>query len=380
MEFSRRHCLIAAGGMIAATARAQPSELVIGQAVPLTGVLASAGTQIRDGVKLWFDHVNANGGVHGARIRHVVRDDAYKIDETLRHTQDLIVGEKAVALIGYAGTANILELLNQGTLARANIALVGPVTGAESLRVPINSSLFHIRAGYADELEHIVNHLHTTAVRNFGVFYQNDGFGQAGLAGAERAAQKRGLKITVKAGYERNTMDLDVSKAVAAIRADEPQAIVMIAVNAPAAAFAKAYRSAGGTARLWNISVVDPNELIRLAGIDAIQSLGISQVMPFPFAPHSPVVREYHSLLAQRGGTNASASYAGLESFIDAKVLVESLRRAGPNPSREKVMVALESIDNFDVGGFAVNFSKKSRIGSKLVEITMVGRSGKLIR
>jgi ABC-type branched-subunit amino acid transport system substrate-binding protein len=381
MLISRRHCLIAAGGLFGSTTlRAQGNEIVVGQSVPLTGVLATSGAQIRDGVKLCFDQVNTNGGVHGARIRHVVRDDAYKVDETLRQTQALITQDKAVALIGYAGTANVGELLKQGTLARAGIALVGPVTGAESLRTPFNANLFHVRAGYADEMEHMVNHLYTVAIRRIGVFYQNDGFGQAGLAGAERAAAKRGLKIAVSAGYERNTMDIDVSKAVAAIRANEPQALIMVAINKPAAAFAKAYRAAGGTAQLLNISVVDPNELIKLAGLDAVQGLGITQVMPFPFAPNLPVVREYQALLARRSAAEASPSYFGLESYIGAKVLVEGLRRAGPNPTPERVLHALESIDSYDAGGYVVRYAKANRIGSKFVDITIIGRNGRLLK
>ncbi|HJV59562.1 MAG TPA: ABC transporter substrate-binding protein [Albitalea sp.] len=378
---SRRQCLAAAaGGLFAMRARAQPNEIVIGQSTPLTGVLATSGAQIRDGIKLCFDQVNASGGVHGARIRHVVRDDGYKVEETMRQTQALIDKDRAVALIGYAGTANVAELLKQGTLAQAGIAMVGPVTGAQALRTPFNPNVFHVRAGYADEMEHMVNHLYTIGIRRIGVFYQNDGFGQAGLAGAEQAAAKRGLKLAVTAGYERNTMDLDVSKAVSAIRANEPQALIMVAINKPAAAFAKAYRLAGGSAQLLNISVVDAGELIKLAGLDTVQGLGITQVMPFPYTPGLPVVREYQALLAQAGEPQAEPSYFSLESFIGAKVLVEGLRRAGPNPTPEKVMRALEGIDAYDTGGFAVRYGRRNRVGSRFVDITIIGRNGKLLR
>lgn len=376
-SITRRQCLVAACGFAATRVRAQGAELVIGQAVPLTGVLATSGVQIRDGVKLCLDQVNAAGGVNGVMLRHVVRDDAYKVDETLRQTRALIEDDKAVALVGYAGTANVAELLKQETLSRAGMALVGPVTGAQSLRVPFNPGLFHVRAGYADEMEHMVNHLHTVGIRRIGVFFQNDGFGQAGLSGAEEAAHRRGLKIFPSAGYERNTTDLDVSKAVATFRANEPQAIIMVAINKPAAAFARAYRAAGGTAQLLNISVVDPSELIKLAGLDAVQGLGITQVMPFPFSPGLPVVREYHAQLARQGGT---PSYFGLEGFISAKVLVEGLRRAGAAPTPQRVLRALEGIEAFDTGGFVVRYSKANRIGSKFVDITIVGRNGKLIK
>ena len=363
---------------LAACGAAHGGELVVGQVMPLTGVLATSGAQVRLGSSIYFQHLNAQGGVHGNRIRHVVLDDGYKVDETMRQTRRLIEEDKAIALVGLVGTANIAGLLKQGTLANAGIALVGPITGADALRTPFNPNIFHVRASYDAEAEHMVNHLVTLSMGSIGVFYQNDAFGKAGLAGVEAAMARRGLRLTASAGYERGTAKVD--EAVAAMRSAAPAAIIMISVNNSTAAFAKGFRAAGGAAQLLNLSVVDAGELNRLAGTSATHGLGITQVMPFPFAPNTRLVREYHTLLKEYGPPGAEPSYLGLEGFLGAKVLAEGLRRAGPQPSRQAVLQALESLSNYDAGGFFVRYSKSNRVGSRFVDISVIGRDGKLLR
>lgn len=354
------------------------ADIVVGQVAPLSGVLASTGRDMVLGARVYFDHINANGGIHGNRIRHVVLDDGYKVDETVRLTQELIDKHQAVALIGFAGTANVGEVLKQGILEKGRIALVAPYTGGEALRKAENRNIFHIRAGYADEAEHMVDHLATVGVRKIAVFHQNDGFGESGRKGVEEALAKRNLKLAAVATYERNTDD--VKSAVETIRKADVGAVIMVSVNKSTAAFTKGYREAGGAAQLLNISVVDAGQLVKLSSASAMHGLGISQVMPFPYSDTLAITREFKRLFARHAGADATISYTNFEEFIGAKILVEALRRAGPNPSAEKVLRSLETISNFDVGGFMVSFSPGNRVGSRYVEVTVIGRNGTLLR
>ncbi len=353
------------------------SDLVIGQVAPLSGVLASTGHQMVVGGKIYFAHVNAQGGIHGAKIRHEVVDDGYKVAETVRLTREMLAKPEVVALFGFAGTANVTQLLNDGVLDVGGAALVAPYTGGESLRNPFNPWIFHVRAGYAAEAEHMVQQVTTLGMSRIAVMYQDDGFGKAGLLGVENALAKRNLKLAVAAGYERNTDK--VEDAVAKIKASDAQAVIMISVNKPTAAFIKRYRESGGGAQLYNISVVDPAELVRLAGLKNAHGLGISQVVPYPFMANMPVVREYQSLL-KKYAPQEVVNYTSFEEFVGAKVLVEALRRAGPNPTRAKVVKALESMESYDTGGITVGFSPVNRIGSRYVEVTVIGSTGKLLK
>lgn len=356
---------------------ARAADVVVGQVAPLSGVLASTGAQMVLGGKIYFDWVNAQGGVHGASIRQAVADDGYKVADTVARTRELLAKPEVVALYGFAGTANITQLLSDGVLEQGGAALVAPYTGGESLRSPFNPWIFHVRAGYADETEHMVQQLTTLGMNRVAVMYQDDGFGKAGLAGVEAALAKRGLKLVVSAGYERNTDKVD--DAVKAIKAADVHAVIMIAVNKPAAAFIQRYREQGGGAQLYNISVVDPTELVKLAGLKNAHGLGISQVVPYPYRPQLPVVREYQTLL-KKYAPDAEVNYTSFEQFLGAKVLVEALRRAGPAPTRAKVVKALESLQSYDLGGITLGYSPTNRIGSRYVEVTVIGSNGRLMK
>lgn len=356
---------------------ASASDIVISQIAPLTGVLASTGKQMVVGGQIYFDHINATGGVNGQQIRLEVADDGYKVDETVRLTKEVLANPAVVALFGFAGTANVGKLLTDGVLTQGGAALVAPYTGGEPLRTPFNPWIFHVRAGYGDETEHMVQQVTTLGMKRVAVMYQDDGFGKAGLQGVERALAKRGLALSAAAPYERNTDKVD--EAVKTIRASDAQAVIMISVNKPTSAFIQRYREAGGGAQLYNISVVDPAEIVKLAGLKHAHGLGVSQVVPYPFMPAMPVVREYQQLL-KKYAPDELVNYTSFEQFLGAKVLVEGLRRAGPKPTRAGVIRALETMGNFDLGGTVVRYAPDNRIGSRYVEVTVIGGNGKLLK
>jgi branched-chain amino acid transport system substrate-binding protein len=370
--------VLAAGVMASLHSRSwAAAEIVVGQVAPLSGVLATTGAQMVLGGKVYFDYINATGGVNGQKIRHLVVDDGYKVAETVRLAREMLARPEVVALYGFAGTSNVGQLLADGVLAQGGAALVAPYTGGEPLRSPFNPWIFHLRAGYADEAEHMVQQVTTLGMTRMAVMYQDDGFGKAGLEGVVKALERRKLKLSVAAPYERNTDKVD--DAVRSIVASDAQAVIMISVNKPTAAFARKYREAGGGAQLYNISVVDPAEIVKLAGLKNAHGLGISQVVPYPYTPNLPTVREFHTLM-KRFAPGQEVNYTNFEQFLGAKVLVEGLRRAGPNPTRARVVKALESMSDYDLGGVTVGYSPENRVGSRFVEVTVIGSGGKLLR
>ncbi len=373
-----KHLLAAAISLLlSAAAHAEPGvsdkEIVLGQSAALSGPAKELGSEMRSGALLYFDQVNAGGGIHGRRIRLQTLDDGYEPERAAANTRKLIEEEKVLALFGYVGTPT--SLAAQPLFTEAKVPFVGAFTGAQALREPFNRYVFNVRASYFDETEKIVEQLTTTGIKQIAVFYQNDAYGKAGLAGVERAMTKRGLKIAATATVERNTVD--VAKAVAALSATRPDAIVMVSAYTSVAAFVKGMKKAGSAAQFHNVSFVGSRPLAAALGDEGV-GVAIAQVVPFPWSGTLPVTREYQAQARAAGAKDFS--FTELEGYIAARVLVEGLKRAGRELTRERLVTALESLSRTDIGGFQVDYSSSNHNGSTFVDLTIIGRGGKFLR
>jgi ABC-type branched-subunit amino acid transport system substrate-binding protein len=348
------------------------TQIVLGQSVALSGPAQELGKDMQLGATLYFNQVNAKGGVNGRRIVLKTLDDGYEPPRAAENTRKLINDDRVFALFGYVGTPTSQAVIPIFTEAR--VPYVGAFTGAELLRNPFNRYIFNVRASYFDETEAIVQHLTAMSVTKIAVFYQNDAYGQAGLAGVERALKKRNLQVAVKGTVERNTVD--VAKSVDDIRQAAPEAVVMISAYKSCAAFIKEMKKAGSSPYFWNVSFVGSKALAAELGTDG-RGVQISQVVPFPWDNSVPVVKEYRALLAQAKG---EPGFGTLEGFIAAKVMVEGIRRAGRSLTRESFIKAMESMPEYDAGGFKVSYGPDDHNGSTFVDLTIISRDGKFVR
>ena len=348
-------------------------KVIVGQSVALTGPAAQLGIQMRNGIKAYFDEVNAKGGVNGRKLELVTLDDGYEPTRTVPNTKELIEKHRVFALIGYVGTPTSVPAVPVFT--EAKVPFIGPFTGAEALRQPFNRYIFHVRASYFDETDKIVEQVLSTGGKSIAVFYQDDAYGQAGLKGTQIAMEKRGQKIAALGTVERNTVK--VEDAVKKINAAQPDAVVMISAYTSCAEFIKQMKKAGSTAQFYNVSFVGSVSLANALGGDG-PGVGISQVVPFPWATSVPVVKEYQMLSAKSG--NKDYNFGAMEGFLVAKTFVEGLRRTGKDVTREKFIDSMEKMQDVDLGGFFVSFSPKSHAGSKFVDLTIIGRDGKFMR
>ena len=348
-------------------------RILLGQAAVFTGPAAQLGIQMRNGVKAYIDFVNEKGGVHGRKIELVTEDDKYESSVAPTASQALIEKHKVFALLGYVGTPTGVAHLKVTTAAK--VPLVGMFTGAEVLRVPMNRYVFHVRASYYDETDKIVEQVVSTGGKRISVFYQADAYGEAGRMGTEIALKKRGMQIHSNGTVERNT--IAVEKAVQAIHASQPDAVVMVSAYTACAEFIRQMKKAGSGAQFYNVSFVGSKALADALGKEGV-GVAISQVVPFPWGTGVPIVKEYQALAKKAGF--ADYNFSAIEGFLTAKVMVEGLRRTGKNLTREGFVDAMEKMQDVDVGGFFVSYSPQSHTGSKFVDLTIIGRDGKFLR
>jgi branched-chain amino acid transport system substrate-binding protein len=348
-------------------------KIVLGQAAVFSGPAAELGIQMRNGIRAYFAKVNESGGVNGRRLELVSEDDQYEAKVAPIASKKLIEEHRVFALLGYVGTPTGTAHLP--VVTQAKVPLVGMFTGAEALRVPLNRYVFHVRASYYDETEKIVEQVVSTGGRKIAVFYQNDGYGEAGRKGTELALERRQMKIHSTGTVERNTVAVEA--AAKAIHASQPDAVVMVSAYTSIAAFVRAMQKLGSGATFYNVSFVGSAALAKALGKDGI-GVAISQVVPFPWGTGLPVVKEYHAASKKAGFTDYN--FSALEGFLTAKVMVEGLRRAGRNLTRESLVDAMEKMNDVDLGGFFVSYSPKNHTGSKFVDLTIISRDGKFLR
>lgn len=364
-------------GGLGAVARAQPAGvkdnvIVLGQSAAFSGPAQQLGLQYHLGAMACFEAVNAKGGVHGRKIELRRLDDGYDPQRCEANTRQLLQ-ENVFALFGYVGTPTTQVALPLAT--QAKVPLFAPLTGAESLRNPFDRHVVHIRASYNDETAAIVRQLTSVGIRRIAVFHQDDGYGQAGLAGVQAALKTLDLTPVSVGVVARNSTE--VAAALKTILASRPEAIVQIGAYQACAVFVRQARRAGYTGNFYNVSFVGTQALLDELGAEA-KGVAVSQVMPYPYSATTPIAAEYQAALKDKRGV--VPNYSGMEGFVAAKLFTEVLRRAGRGLNRDSFLAALDGLQKLDLGGFVLEFGPGQRVGSRFVELTLLTADGRVRR
>jgi ABC-type branched-subunit amino acid transport system substrate-binding protein len=376
MTLTRRKFSLSSGAALLAgfsTVRAQSEgKIILGQSAAFTGPAAQLGIQFHQGAKVYFDRVNAQGGIGRQQIELRKLDDGYEPARCAENTKKLIADE-VFALFGYVGTPTSLAALPLAT--QGKIPFIAPFTGAMALRDPFNRYAFHVRASYNDETALIVRHLTNMGLKKIAVFHQNDAYGKAGLDGVSLALGGLGLKPVAQATVERNSVE--VAPAVKTLLAAGPDAVVQIGAYKACAAFIREARKAGYGGTFYNVSFVGTQALADELGKDGA-GVVVSQVMPSPYSGARAIAREFIDAVKATGSKDVQANYSSMEGYLAARVFAEGLKRAGSRPTRESLLSGLEGIGTQSLDGFAVSFSPADHVASSFVELSMLTGDGRV--
>lgn len=329
------------------------NQIFLGSSLALKGHAGYLGTQLYHGAMAYIRQVNAEGGVHGRRIVVRAYNDSYEPPQCLANTQRLIIEDQVFALFSYVGTPTTVKILP--LIEDASIPLVGMFTGANGLREPYNPLLINVRSSYYQETRAIVRHLvEDLGKKRIAVFYQFDAYGFDGLEGTELALKEYGLTPVARGSYIRGT--LDINGALKRIRASGADAVVLVGTSKPCARLIQLARRSGYSPTFYALSFVGAEDLARHLDAEVQEQTDVfmSQVVPPPTAPDTeqilPSAREYIRLLAKYY-PQQSPNVVGLEGYLNARVLVEGLRRAGRNLTRQRFLNAFREMDDFALGG-----------------------------
>ena len=347
-------------------------KIVLGQAAPLEGPASALGIGMRDGMLAAFAEQNAKGGVKGRKIELKSRDDGYEPNKSIEASKALLNDDKVFALVGPVGTPTSLAVVP--VAAEAGVPFIGPFTGVEALRNPYKPNVVNVRASYFQETEEWVERLtKDLKIERISILFQDDSFGRAGLAGVQKAMEKRNMKLASEGTFERNTTA--VRAALLEIRKGNPQAVVMVGPYKPMAEFIKLAKQIKMDAVFVNISFVGTNALAEELG-DAGEGVVVTQVVPFPEDTSIPLVANYHKAL-QAAVPNAKPGFVSLEGYMVGRLVIQALDKLGGEPTRKDLLAALQS-GTYDLGGVKLTFGPNDSQGMDEVFLTVIQKGGKV--
>jgi ABC-type branched-subunit amino acid transport system substrate-binding protein len=357
----------------AARKAASDGVLRLGQTTALTGTNGAVGRQFRDAALGWFQDVNADGGVNGMKIELTTLDDGGVVERSTTNAKLLTASHGAVGFFGFAGPGANREGM-QAALEE-KVPFIAPVSGMDVLRQKTNANVYLLRAGHREEIHQIIRHTSSIGITRAALLFEYESAGWEIRDSFAHAAELSKLASSVSSSVSRGSAD--VSAAVAALLAADPQAVVLAANPTASAAFVVAARKGGFNGTFYTVSTVGGQVLLNQLGAAAV-GISVAQVVPFPWNGATPISRDFLAFCAAR---NVTPDFASMEGYVAARWLTEALRRAKTREATPAALAsALEQMPPVDLGGFPLAFSAQTRSASSFVELTVVSSALKFLR
>jgi branched-chain amino acid transport system substrate-binding protein len=348
------------------------SEITIGSCISLTGLLQERGKQIMIGANCYFNYINEKGGVNGRKVKLTSCDDGYDPEKAIECFNSCLKN-KVFAGAFFAGSAPISKYVRMGETTKT--PLMGFCTGTPAV-YDFHPTEFVVRASYSDEVNALIDELfNNRRIKKLAIIYQNDAFGAAIRETMVKALAKYGAQPIGEASYSRKTTNVD--EAFNQIKGANPDVVMLGATSDALLNILKKRHQQNWAPLLVTVSVA--TDYILEVPKES-EGLLISQVVP-PLDEKSANAALYNKL-RKKYYPDSAANLSAFEAFENAIVMVEGLKRAGKDLTRDKFIKAMESLRDFDIGGganFKVNYGPSDHNGltSKSVYFAIV-HGGKL--
>ncbi len=374
---------ISFGNPVSAVRGVSDTEIRFGITAAFTGPVRERGRQMKLGIETAFNQVNDAGGIAGRKLRIIAADDGNEPARTLQAVRQLYEKEQIFGIIGSIGTATAAVAVPFALERR--MLFFGAYTGGNVVRRdPPDRYVFNYRPSYAEEADAAVRYLvkiRRIPIRQIAVFAQTDDLGDAGYAGVAKAYRAMGLNDSaiLRLNYPRNTIEVDEAVNTLRVQKVPVRAIIMSASYRAAAKFIEKTRALYPEMIFTSISGVGGSSLaeeLKLLGPRYTAGVLVTQVVP-AVSGYSSAVLEYKNALAKYFAGEAP-DYASLEGFVAANILIDAIKRAGPQFDTEKLVDTLEATRNLDLGlGVPLNFGRSEHTASKKIWGTALDESGR---
>jgi len=343
-----------------------PRPWIIGQSVDLSGLTQNLGRDYFTGAKLCFDQLNRAGGVQGRALRLIQRDDGGTPQRSLDNLATLLGDDGADVLFGFTGDACVTAVTQSALFRQSERVLFAPMSGAGDAAT--QTRVRYLRATYGEEIAAILATFRGAGLKSFAIAHANTETGRNARDAALTLAKTRGITATpVPLSGDAAKLDRE---AEAVLRL-QPQAVVILADTIPTALLARSLRARDAGLFVCATSCVDQNSLREVMGPNVAAGIVLSRVVPDPVRSTAPTVREFVRAFATN--YDETPTPANLEGYLAARVLVEGLRRAGPNAGSGKLAGALQEVS---ANPLAEGVSTTNSAGKRYVDTSVITRSG----
>ena len=358
-------------------------EIRFGISAAFTGPVKERGRQMKLGIDTAFNRINDAGGVEGRMLKLIAADDGNEPTRTVEAMKQLYEKDQVFGIIGSIGTATAGAAVPYALERR--MLFFGAFTGGNVVRHdPPDRYVFNYRPSYAEETDAAVRYLlklRRIPPAQIAVFAQTDDLGDAGFAGVAKAFRALGIGDSgiLRLNYKRNTVEVD--DAVNQMRLQKPpiKAVIIAASYRAASKFIEKTRDLFPGMIYTNISGVGGTSLadeLMLLGPRYASGIIVTQVVP-AVSGYSSAVLEYKNAMAKYFPGEAP-DYASLEGFVAANILIQGLKRTGPQLDIEKLVDVLENMRNLDLGlGVSLSFGRSEHQASHKIWGTALDESGK---
>ncbi|MEZ5719990.1 MAG: ABC transporter substrate-binding protein [Burkholderiaceae bacterium] len=342
-------------------------DILIGRTTPMSGGMAPFMQPIHQGQEAALADLNAQGGIGGRKVRLATLDDGFNAKRAVENARTLGDKEGVVALFGVVGTSQVLGVLPY--LAEARLPLIAVYTGSPAIRAQASPYLFTTRASYADELVKIVRNLVAVQSLRIAVAYENNDFGKLLLPLVEKIIAAEGA--TLVGSHSLDSTGKDAADAAKALAAHQPHTVLMVAAGPPVVAYVRANKAHLGVP-VYTLSLGAGTAVLNALGDDA-RGLAVARTGPSPTKPTLQLTRDFQASMKRH---DLPVDYDRFTGYMDARVLIEGLKAAGPGVTRASLAQAMEGLGRLDLGGHGYQFSAQNRHGSGYVDIAVVGAGG----
>ena len=345
------------------------NEIVIGSMQDLSGPIVAFSKQLKYGMEMRVAEVNAQGGIHGRKLKLVIEDHGYDPKKAVLATQKLVQKDKIFAMVGTIGTPAALP--SMPILFDKNIPHLFPLTAAREMYEPLHRLKYSIAATYYDQMRAGVKYM----VKNKGykkvcTLYQDDDFGLEVMRGAEAGLKEVSMALAEKTTYKRGATDF--SSQVARMKDAGCDLVVLGTIIRETIGTIATARKLG-----WGVEFMGTSasytDLIHKLGGPAMNGFYSTNTVNNPYMDDaSRNVREWANRYKEKYKEDPAVFSVYGYQVID--LFIQVADKAGPKLTTDSFVNTLENFsaprDMF--GADAMTFSRTRHLGSNRARLSQI--------